>query len=434
MAKLRGGMVEGRTEGPVHATCEVIARRREGAYWLLSFAAKEIAERAQPGQFVQLAVEAPHTLLRRPFSIARVSRTGASAGTVDVVFDAHGPGTEWLTTVSTHDVIDVIGPLGTPFPLPQRKVNCLLVGGGYGAAPLYYLAEVLLRQGLRVDMINGAATASRIMGAIEAKRLSASVTFTTEDGSLGRTGRVTDVIDEVLDSSGAGVVYACGPNPMLRAVSERCAARRIPVQVAVEELMGCGIGVCFTCVVPVAGTDSHVRNKRACIDGPVFNGARIDWDRWGVPGGPGPGDPSLPVPVPAPVPGRETAGPPGSAASPGSTATPESTATPGSAASPESTATPGSAANPGSAAGDAAETSPSAGGGPVPGAAGAVPVAPRDPHAAPTDASDAPPAQEDPDAAPAGASDAPSSPEDPATPRPAPWQRDRRDDRLWGSS
>ena len=305
MAKLRGGMVEGRAEGPVHATCEVIARRREGAYWLASFAAREIAERAQPGQFVQIAVEAPHTLLRRPFSIARVTRTGASAGTVDVVFDAHGPGTEWLTTVDTHDVIDVIGPLGTPFPLPQRKVNCLLVGGGYGAAPLYYLAEVLLRKGLRVDMISGAATAERIMGAIEAKRLSASVTFTTEDGSLGRTGRVTDVIDEVLDASGAGVVYACGPNPMLRAVSERCAARRVPVQVAVEERMGCGVGVCFTCVVPVAGRDGYVRNKRACIDGPVFNGARIDWDRWGVAGGATPGEPALPVTAPPAVPGRE---------------------------------------------------------------------------------------------------------------------------------
>jgi len=305
MTTLRGGTVEGRAEGPVHAACEVIARRREGAYWLASFAAKEIAERAQPGQFVQIAVEAPHTLLRRPFSIARVTRTGASAGTIDVVFDAHGPGTEWLTGINTHDVIDVIGPLGTPFPLPQRKVNCLLVGGGYGAAPLYYLAESLLRKGLRVDMINGAATAERIMGAIEAKRLSASVTFTTEDGTMGRQGRVTDVLDEVLDSSGAGVVYACGPNPMLRAVSERCAARRIPVQVALEERMGCGIGVCFTCVVPVAGRDGQVRNKRSCLDGPVFNGARIDWDRWGVPGGAAPEASALPASAPATVPGTE---------------------------------------------------------------------------------------------------------------------------------
>jgi dihydroorotate dehydrogenase electron transfer subunit len=153
-------------DSPVRATCEVLARRREGSYWTLSFAAKEIAERAQPGQFVELCVGSPHALLRRPFSIARVSKQGVAAGTVDVVFDAHGPGTSWLTSVGVHDVIDVVGPLGRPFPRPQRRVNCLLVGGGYGAAPLYYLGEQLLRQGLRVDMIIGAATGERILRCI----------------------------------------------------------------------------------------------------------------------------------------------------------------------------------------------------------------------------------------------------------------------------
>lgn len=286
MTRLKGGVVQGRSEGPVRATCEVIVRRREGAYWLLSLAARDIAERAQPGQFVEIAVGGPHTLLRRPFSIARVSRQGASAGTVDVVFDAHGPGTDWMTTIDVHDVIDVIGPLGTPFPLPQRKVNTVLVGGGYGIAPLLFLAESLLRQGLRVDMINGAATAERMLGTIEAKRLSASVVFTTDDGSYGVAGQVTTVLDDVLDRSGAGVVYACGPNPMLRAVAEHCRARGVPVQVAVEERMGCGLGVCFTCVVPIRGRDGQVRNRRACLDGPVFNGARIDWDAWGIPGAP----------------------------------------------------------------------------------------------------------------------------------------------------
>ena len=288
MTRLKGGVVEGRSEGPVRATCEVIVRRREGAYWLLSLAAREIAERAQPGQFVEIAVGGPHTLLRRPFSIARVSRQGASAGTIDVVFDAHGPGTDWMTSVEVHDVVDVIGPLGTPFPLPQRKVNTVLVGGGYGVAPLLFLAESLLRKGLRVDMINGAGTAERMLGTIEAKRLSASVAFTTDDGSYGVAGQVTDVLDEVLDRSNAGVVYACGPNPMLRAVAERCRARGVPVQVAVEERMGCGLGVCFTCVVPIRGRDGQVRNRRSCLEGPVFNGARIDWDAWGIPGAPPP--------------------------------------------------------------------------------------------------------------------------------------------------
>ena len=276
----RAGIVSGRpdTDTPVKATCEVLARRREGRYWTLSFAAKEIAERARPGQFVEIAVGAPGSLLRRPFSIASVSRQGVAAGTVDVVFDAHGPGTQWLTTVDVHDVLDVIGPLGTAFPLPQRKVNCLLVGGGYGTAPLFYLGDQLVRQGLRVDMIVGAASQERILGTIDAKRLSASVTFTTDDGSFGTPGRVTDVLEQVATQSRTGVVYACGPNPMLRAVSEVCRDLELPVQVAVEERMACGIGVCFTCVLPVRGGDGEVRMKRSCIEGPVFNGARIAWD------------------------------------------------------------------------------------------------------------------------------------------------------------
>ncbi|MFA9429148.1 dihydroorotate dehydrogenase electron transfer subunit [Egicoccus sp. AB-alg2] len=280
----RAGQVQGRagTEFPVRAQCEVLARRREGAYWLLSFSSPEIAERARPGQFVDIAVSCQGALLRRPFSIARVSRQGIYAGTVDVVFDAHGPGTEWLTAVDAHDTIDVVGPLGTPFPLPQRRVSCLLIGGGYGAAPLFFLAEELVRKGLRVDMIVGAADEGRILNAIEAKRITASVTFTTEDGSLGERGRVTDVLEDVARQCRTGVVYACGPNPMLRAVSERCQELELPVQVAVEEHMACGIGVCFTCVMPVRTKDGQVRMKRSCIDGPVFNGARIAWDetRW----------------------------------------------------------------------------------------------------------------------------------------------------------
>jgi dihydroorotate dehydrogenase electron transfer subunit len=276
----RAGTMTGRvgTDDPVQAYCEVLARRREGAYWLLSLACPSIAERARPGQFVNLAVGGPATLLRRPFSIARVSKQGVAAGTVDVVFDAHGPGTDWLTAVDVHDTLDVVGPLGTPFPLPQRKVACLLIGGGYGVAPLLYLAEELTLKGLRVDMIVGAATQDRILSAIEAKRLTASVTFTTDDGSYGVRGRVTDVLDEVVENCRSGVVYACGPNPMLRAVSERCREMELPVQVAVEEHMACGFGVCFTCVMPVRHRNGGVRMKRACVDGPVFNGARIAWD------------------------------------------------------------------------------------------------------------------------------------------------------------
>lgn len=304
-------VVDGRPgDTPVRARCEILARRRDGSYHTLSVSAPEIAERTRPGQFVNVAVEGPGTLLRRPFSISRVSRSGPAAGTIDFVFDAHGPGTRWLAARDTHELLDVVGPLGSPFPLPKQRVACLLVGGGYGVAPLFMLADELTRQGLRVDMIVGAADQERIYNAIEAKRITASVTFTTEDGSLGTTGRVTDVLDDVLDSSGAGVVYACGPNPMLRAVGERCRELEIPCQVAVEELMACGLGVCWTCVMPIrtrvrATPDDDptevIRMKRACVDGPVFNGARVAWEatRWAAP-------PAAPEPEPAAPPRRPT--------------------------------------------------------------------------------------------------------------------------------
>ena len=278
-------VIEGRAEGPVRAVCEVVRRTRSGAYWTVTVSSSEIAERARPGQFVEIGVGAPDTLLRRPFSIARVTRQGPQAGTVDVVFDAHGPGTRWLAGIDEHGSLDVVGPLGSSFPLPNRSVSCLLVGGGYGVAPLFFLGEELQKLGCRVDMVVGAADQSRVHDAITAKRMTASVTFTTEDGSMGVPGRVTDVMDDVIAASGTDIVYACGPNPMLAAVTEVARRNELPCQVAVEEHMACGIGVCWTCVLPVRGRDGQVHNRRSCIDGPVFSGRAIAWGRtrWAQP-------------------------------------------------------------------------------------------------------------------------------------------------------
>ncbi len=265
--------------GALRVTCPVIDRRREGSYLSLIAAAPEIAERAEPGQFVNVGVEARGTLLRRPFSIYRTSRHGAWGGTVQFVFDPHGPGTSWLAELKSNDKLDLVGPLGVPFPLPEQRTACLLVGGGYGAAPLFFLAERLQRRALRVDMIIGAATADRVFNPLEAKRMSATARFTTEDGSSGRRGRVTDVFDQAVDECRSRLVYACGPMPMLRAVAHRAAMRQLPCHVAVEEHMACGIGVCWTCVVPVRDAAGHVQLRRSCVEGPVLNGADIAWER-----------------------------------------------------------------------------------------------------------------------------------------------------------
>lgn len=256
---------------------EVIDHHQEGAYRVLTVAAPRIAELARPGQFVGVAVGAPETLLRRPFSIATVGR-----GTVTIVYDVHGPGTTWLSAVPLHAQLDLVGPLGTPFAIPDRPAACMLVAGGYGAAPLFWLGEVLRERGMRVDIINGAATMSRLHGINETKRVAFTYAFTTEDGSHGSRGRVTDVLEQRTEAVGTGVVYAVGPMGMLRAVSEQCARLALECQVSVEELMACGVGVCWTCVVPVREDDGTVTHRRSCLDGPVLAGDRIDWSssRW----------------------------------------------------------------------------------------------------------------------------------------------------------
>ena len=266
----------------IRRECEVLSLRQAGAYWSLTLVAPDIAEEARPGQFVgDRRPPGRDILLRRPFSIHQASRRGGWAGTIEVVFDIVGRGTDWLADLQPHDTLDVIGPLGRSFQMPRGPVSCLLVGGGYGAAPLYFLAEELRARDKQVNMVIGAKSADRVFKPVEGKRLSTSILVTTEDGGMGERGRVTDHLAAMIDRTQARVVYACGPNPMLRAVAEFCRARRIPCQVSVEELMACGLGVCWTCAVPVLAKDGRGWwNLRACVEGPVFNGARIWWERW----------------------------------------------------------------------------------------------------------------------------------------------------------
>lgn len=259
---------------------ELIASRRVGAYHHLTFAAPGIADSARPGQFVALSVGGPTSahLLRRCFSIHRVSPSGMYGATVEVVVAAHGAGTEWITRMRAHDETNIVGPLGRPFPLPTEPVSCVLVGGGYGSAPLFWLADALRQRGCHVEMVLGAASEPRLFGVGEAKRSADGVTVTTDDGSLGHRGWVSDVLPDVIQRSRASVVYACGPMAMLQSVTEVATAHGAVAQVAVEEAMACGVGVCMTCVLPVRGTDGRTRMVRSCAEGPVFRGDLVRWD------------------------------------------------------------------------------------------------------------------------------------------------------------
>jgi dihydroorotate dehydrogenase electron transfer subunit len=266
--------------GPVQVRGEVLSVRRVGGYHHMALTAPGVAERTRPGQFVALAVGGPDTglVLRRAFSIHRVSSRGVYGGTVEIVFAVAGAGTAWLAAQGAHAIVDVVGPLGKGFSLPREPGTATLVGGGYGSAPLFTLAEQLRERGCRVDFVLGAAAADRVFGALDAKRMASTVAVTTEDGSTGTRGIVTDVLSDVLDRSRSDVVYACGPMGMLRAVSAVAAHHGLPVQCAVEESMACGVGVCMTCVLPVVGDDGVTRMARSCVEGPVFRGDRVRWD------------------------------------------------------------------------------------------------------------------------------------------------------------
>ena len=262
---------------PVQRVVEVVGRRPVNAYVELTLAAPEIAERAEPGQFVAFAVGGPLSalLLRRSIAIS-----GTGDGVVTVVVAAHGPGSTWLAGLRPGDTVDVVGPLGRPFPMPEPGTSALLVGGGYGAAALVGLGARLREAGSAVAAVAGAASADRLCSVDELSTVASRVEVTTDDGSAGRPGRVTVAVDELLAE--AGVVYACGPMAMLRAVAAAATARGIPSYVAVEESMACGIGVCMTCVLPVVGEDGRTRFSRSCVEGPVFGGDRVRFDDVGA--------------------------------------------------------------------------------------------------------------------------------------------------------
>jgi dihydroorotate dehydrogenase electron transfer subunit len=261
---------------------EILSTRRLGAYHTITLVAPEIAERARPGQF--LAVKMPEGrefLLRRHFTIHQASRRGGWAGTLEFVFDPTGPGTSWLANARAHETLDVIGPLGKGFAFPKRLTNCVLVAEGHGAASLYFLAQELLARHKRVDMVVGGETLDRVFKPIEGKRLSQTIELVTADGSLGTRGSVVDVLPEVAERAKAEVLYAATRPSSLERIAAFCLERKLPAQVAIEERMGCGFGLCFTCVVPVARPDgTGYEHLRACVDGPVFNPARVLWDRW----------------------------------------------------------------------------------------------------------------------------------------------------------
>lgn len=257
----------------------IVSNKKVGQYHQIIINIGDLASLCKPGNFVAINVggDSSSMILRRAFAISRVSINSTFGGTMELIAAPHGQGSKWLCAQGEGAILDIVAPLGTAFGIPTEPVPVLLVGGGYGSAPLFGLAEVLNARGCRVDMLLGASTASKIYAPMEGKRAVNSMRIYTEDGSMGQTGRVTDPIAEIIKDLDVAVVYSCGPMQMLSAITKITDSLSVVHQCAVEEAMACGIGVCMTCVLPVENEDGTVSMLRSCIDGPVMDGSKVQW-------------------------------------------------------------------------------------------------------------------------------------------------------------
>ena len=235
--------------------------------------APAIAGQAQPGHFVNvLASDSASAILRKPFSIYRAD---PETGRIAMLYQVKGPTTIGMAHKRPGDRIDLVGPLGgAVFARDARPdVHHIMVGGGYGVPPLVFLTERLLQTApdARITFLVGARSLERVLCHDELESLGVALRPSTEDGSLGTRGRVTDVLCDIIDENAA--VYCCGPTAMMRAVSAMCLAAGAACQVSLEVPMPCGVGVCMGCVVDTAdGT-----RVRACCEGPVFDARKVVW-------------------------------------------------------------------------------------------------------------------------------------------------------------
>jgi dihydroorotate dehydrogenase electron transfer subunit len=261
-------------------TSTILSNKRVGAYHQILLSIGDLASVCRPGNFVAIAVggESSKMILRRAFAISRITHGSASGGAMELIVAPHGSGSRWLCAQPEGSEIDIVAPLGKAFGIPTSPVNALLVGGGYGSAPLFGLAEVLKSRGCRVDMLLGASTGSKIYAPLEGKRSASTLKIYTEDGSMGERGRVTTPIASLIEQGSVDVIYSCGPMSMLRAISDITFETDVVHQCAVEESMACGIGICMTCVLPVKDEDGSISMLRSCIDGPVMDATSVAWD------------------------------------------------------------------------------------------------------------------------------------------------------------
>ena len=231
----------------------------------------------EPGQFVMLSPgargSAPQRdpLLPRPMAVYREHRD-SGARQIEILFKVHGRGTALLSDARPGQRVGVVGPLGTPFPEPVDR-SALLVAGGTGIASVYELARRLHARGVATSVLLGARSAGDLMGEADFAALGVTLEVATEDGSRGRRGLVTALLESALAATSDAVVYACGPTPMMRATAALADAAGRACWVSLENPMACGFGVCLGCAAPLREGGFAL----VCRDGPVLRAERVAW-------------------------------------------------------------------------------------------------------------------------------------------------------------
>lgn len=256
--------------------CEVLSNKRIAPdHYVMDLSSPWLGKNSKPGQFVSVSVKKSGTdpLLRVPLGIHKINPKGIS-----LLYKVVGRSTELLSLMRKGDAADILGPLGNGFDISGVKKGdtALIVSGGHGVAPLYVLSEALMKKRADVEFFTGACKAEHIVCETDLKKLGAKMRISTDDGSRGKKCYVTDLLGEFLErktkNEKRAMIFACGPRPMLAAVSRVAAEHGVRAQVSVDAYMACGIGACLGCAIMT--TNGY---KMVCKDGPVFDSKEIVW-------------------------------------------------------------------------------------------------------------------------------------------------------------
>lgn len=244
--------------------------------------APEIGQSVEPAQFVMVRVsDSNDPLLGRPFSVARVGK-GTSGATIELLYKIVGRGTGILAGLRPGAQVSLVGPLGQPFPQPaDSRAPVFLVAGGIGIAPFPFLSARLVAAGHHPRLLYGARSSRDLVGR-DMFPPGLEMEVATDDGSEGHAGFVTELLDRHLvdlapETRRRAMTYVCGPTPMMAATDTVLGRHEAPGHLSLESFMGCGFGVCLSCVVPRTGRETGF--ARICVDGPTFPAGSIDWER-----------------------------------------------------------------------------------------------------------------------------------------------------------